>query len=208
MTPATQWTPKWTFGSARWRGVFAGIQLQTNVTWGVKYWPGYALASQPPLPTNLTWNVGELELYGFPGPQTNLNAVVCDCYTNPLATVSSLQQPLQIAALDLSYYLGELTGSPHPIITSAQTNLYPGTIYRIKDLASLAPDYDTMMANIASGALPTNPVVSLVGREIQFTGWPYRCVDWGVWQFLEDQGCAGFIRMAMEIMCPPATGSV
>ena len=105
-----------------------------------------------------------------------------------LYMVSSVTQPLQIAALDLSYYLGELTGSPHPIITSAQTNLYPGTIYRIKDLASLAPDYDTMMANIASGALPTNPVVSLVGREIQFTGWPYRCVDWGVWQFLEDQG--------------------
>jgi hypothetical protein len=173
-------------------GRYVRIELQTNVVWGLNYWPGFAVSlfgvTLPPPPANLTWNVGELELYGFPGPLTNLNAVVCDSYTNPLGTVSSLQQPLQIAALDLSYYLGELSGSPHPIITSAQTNLYPGTIYRIEDLASLAPDYNTMMANIASGALPTNPVVSLVGREVQFTGWPYRCVDWGVWQFLEDQG--------------------
>jgi hypothetical protein len=174
-------------------GRYVRIELQTNVTWGANYWPGasqsYILASgQPPLPTNLTWNVGELELYGFSGSLTNLNAVVCDSYTNPMGTVSSLQQPLQIAALDLSYYLGELTGSPHPIITSAQTNLYPGTIYRIEDLAPLAPDYNTMMANIASGALPTNPVVLAVGREVQFTGWPYRCVDWGVWEFLERQG--------------------
>ncbi len=159
-------------------GRYVQIQLQTNVTWGVNYWPGYALASQPAAPTNLTWNVGEVELYGFRGPMTNLNAVVCD----------STNQPLQIAALDLSYYLGELTGLPHPIITSSQTNLYPGRIYRIADLASLAPDYNTMMANIASGALPTNLVVSVVGREVQFSGWPYRCVDWGVWEFLERQG--------------------
>jgi hypothetical protein len=169
-------------------GRYVKIQLQTNVTWGVNYWPGYALASQPPAPTNLTWNVGEVELYGFRGPMTNLNAVVCDSFTNLLAKVSSIQQPLQIAALDLSYYLGELTGLPHPIITSSQTNLYSGRIYRIADLASLAPDYNTMMANIASGALPTNLVVSVIGREVQFSGWPYRCVDWGVWEFLERQG--------------------
>ena len=169
-------------------GRYVKIELQTNVVWGFNYWPGYALASQPPMPTNLTWNVGEVELYGFSGSPTNLNAVVCDSFTNTLAQAGSMSQPLQIAALDLSYYLGELTGIPHPIITSAQTNLYPGRIYRIKDLASLAPDYNTMMANIGSGALPTNPVVSVAGREVQFTGWPYRCVDWGVWEFLERQG--------------------
>jgi hypothetical protein len=164
------------------------IQLQTNMIWGKNYWPGYTLASQPPAPANLTWNVGEVELYGFRGPLTNLNAVVCDGFTNFLVQVPPITQPLQIAALDLSYYLGELTGTPHPIITSPQTNLYPGRIYRIVDLKSLAPDYNTMMANIASSALPTNPVVSVVGREVQFSGWPYRCVMWGVWEFLERQG--------------------
>jgi hypothetical protein len=169
-------------------GRYVQIQLQTNVTWGVNYWPGWGLASQPPAPANLTWNVGEVELYGFSGPMTNLNAVVCDSFTNSLAKVSSISQPLQIAALDLSYYLGELSGTPHPIITSSQTNLYPGRIYRIVDLASLAPDYNTMMANINSGALPTNLVVSVAGREVRFSGWPYRCVMWGVWEFLERQG--------------------
>ncbi len=170
-------------------GRYVRIQLQTNVTWGVNYWPGWVLTSQPPAPADLTWNVGEVELYGFRGPLTNLNAVVCDSFTNgTIDKVSSMTQPLQIAALDLSYYLGELTGTPHPIITSSQTNLYPGRIYRIVDLKSLAPDYSTMMANIASGALPTNPVVSLAGREVQFMGWPYRCVMWSVWEFLERQG--------------------
>jgi hypothetical protein len=174
-------------------GRYVQIQLQTNVTWGANYWPGarqsWILSGQPPPPTNLTWNVGEVELYGFNGLLTNLNAVVCDSFTNgTIDKVSSITQPLQIAALDLSYYLGELTGTPHPIITSSQTNLYPGRIYRIEDLASLAPDYNTMMANIASSALPTNPIVSVVGREVQFSGWPYRCVDWGVWEFLERQG--------------------
>jgi len=173
-------------------GRYVQIQLQTNVTWGANYWPGAAqsfiLSGQTPPPTNLTWNVGEVELYGFRGPMTNLNAVVCDSFINFLSLSNLTQQPLQIAALDLSYYLGELTGTPHPIITSSQTNLYPGTIYRIVDLKSLAPDYNTMMANIALSALPTNPIVSVVGREVRFSGWPYRCVDWGVWEFLERQG--------------------
>jgi len=83
-------------------GRYVQIQLKTNVIWGVNYWPGWALSSQPPAPTNLTWNVGEVELYGFGGLVTNLNAVVCDGYTNQLDRVNSVSQPLQIAALDLS----------------------------------------------------------------------------------------------------------
>jgi hypothetical protein len=189
MTPVGAWTVPYDAGNpvdtemdlrfSPTAGRYVQAQLQTNVTWGVNYWPGYALSSQPPAPTNLTWNVGQIELYGFSGPATSaVNAVVCD----------STNQPLQLAALDLSYYLGELAGTPHPIITSAQTNLYPGTIYRVIDLSPLAPDYNTMMANIASGALPTNLVVSPVGREVQYSGWPYRCVLWGVWEFLDRQG--------------------
>jgi Domain of unknown function (DUF4838) len=45
-----------------------------------------------------------------------------------------------------------------------------------------------MMANIANGSLPTNVTVFASGREVVFTGWPYRVVLWGVWQFLNDQG--------------------
>jgi hypothetical protein len=162
-------------------GRYVRIEFHNQVAWGNNYWPGYAIGSQP-APTNVTMNVREIELYGFSGAaatQTNLNAVVLP--TNAPA-------PLALAAQDLSYYLSELTGSPHPIILPQSTNQFSGTIYRIVDLASLAPNYATMMANIASGALNTNVQVAVSGREIIFSSWPYRCVLWSVWEFLERQG--------------------
>ena len=132
--------------------------------------------------TNLLVRVAELEIYGFNGTFTNRDAVVES--TNSATNVG----PLNLAASDLSYYLGELEGYPVPIISPSQTNLYPGTIYNVVDLKPLAPDYNTMMANIANVSLPTNVTVFVSGREVVFTGWPYRDVRWGVWQFLNDQG--------------------
>ncbi len=58
-----------------------------------------------------------------------------------------LPSPLGLAASDLSYYLGELTGLPHPIISPAQSNQYPGTLYVLTDLSSLAPNYNTTSPN-------------------------------------------------------------
>jgi hypothetical protein len=176
------------------------IQLQTNVTWGVNCWPGYALASQPQEPPNLNWRISELEIYGFSGTFTNKDAVVES--TNSTSNVG----PLNLAASDLSYYLGELEGYPVPIINANQTNSYPGRIYNILDLKPLAPDYNTMMANIGSGALPTNVNVEVSGREIVFTGWPYRDVLWGVWQFLEDQGVGWVYPDAMGDNVPTGAG--
>ena len=47
-------------------GRYVQIQLQTNVTWGVELLAGLRCwPAQPPAPANLTWNVGEVELYGF-----------------------------------------------------------------------------------------------------------------------------------------------
>ena len=155
------------------------IELLTQVTWGTAHWPGYAVATQPP-PTNVAWQVAELEVYGFVGPLVREHAVVLP--TNAAA-------PLSLAASELSYYLGELAGKPHPIINPAQTNNYPGTLYAIVDLKPLAPDYATMLTNRARGVLPTNEVnVTASGRVVSFTGWPYRCVLWSVWEFLERQG--------------------
>ena len=162
-------------------GRYVRIELQNQVSWGANYWPGYAIASQP-TPTNVAMNIRELELYGFTGvaaTRTNVNAVVLP----PGAAA-----PLALAAGDLSYYLGELSGSPHPIIAPQSTNRFSGTIYRIVDLAAMAPNYTTMMGNIASGVLNTNVQVSVSGREIVFSSWPYRCVLWSVWEFLERQG--------------------
>ena len=176
------------------------FQFQTNVTWGANYWPGYALASQPPEPANLNWRVSELEIYGLNGTFANKDAVVES--TNSTSNVG----PLNLAASDLSYYLSELEGYPVPIVAASQTNSYPGTIYNVIDLKPLAPNYSTMMANIASGALPTNVTVQASGREVLFTGWPYRDVLWGVWQLLEDQGVRWVYPDAMGDSVPTGTG--
>jgi hypothetical protein len=160
-------------------GRFVRIQLQTQVLWGLSHWPGYTLPAQPPAVTNLSWNIGELELYGFTDPPTNENAVVLP---------GGASNALALAASDLSYYLGELTGKPHPIISPTNTNQFSGTIYRIVDLKSLAPDYNTMMNNIAAGLMPDGVNVETSGREVVFRAWPYRSVLWSAWEFLERQG--------------------
>jgi hypothetical protein len=160
-------------------GRYVLIQLQTNVIWGVNYWPGHALKFQPPAPTNLTWRVAELEIHGFNGTFPHSDAVVLS---------APAPEPLTLAANELSYYLGELAGRPVPIITPAATNNYPGVLYCINDLKPLAPDYGTMMSNISAGLLPDNVNIQICGRQVMFTAWPYRCVLWSVWEFLERQG--------------------
>jgi hypothetical protein len=160
-------------------GRYVLIQLQTNVIWGVNYWPGYALKSQPSVPTNRTWRVAELEIHGFNGIFPHADAVVLSV---------PAPAPLTLAANELSYYLGELAGKPVPITTPAATNNYPGVLYCINDLKPLAPDYGTMMSNISAGLLPENVNIRVSGRQVMFTAWPYRCVLWSVWEFLERQG--------------------
>ncbi len=162
-------------------GRFVRLELHTQIAWGNNTWPGFTLGSEP-ASINVGWNVGELELYGFTGPaaaQTNVNAVVLP---------TGAAGPLALAAGDLSYYLGELSGLPYPIIPPQSTNQFSGTLYQIVDLASLAPNYSTMMANISSGVLPTNINATVSGRVVTFKSWPYRSVLWSVWQFLESQG--------------------
>lgn len=180
-------------------GRFVRLEFRTQVTWGTNFWPGSPInwpgyTVNPPAWTNANWNLGEVEVYGFTGTNalaTNLNAIVVP--TNAMMTAgagvnNTTLAPLAVAAEDLSYYLGELTGLPHPIIEASQSNQYSGTIYVIKDLSSLAPNYSTMMANIASGALQTNVAVNKAGGQIVFSTWPYRAVLWSVWSFLETNG--------------------
>jgi len=161
-------------------GRFVRLELQTGMSWGFQHWPGYAV-TVPANSTSLAWNVGEVELYGFTGTnvQSGENAVVLP---------AGADDPLALAASELSYYLGELTGKPHPIITPQSTNLYSGTIYRIMDLKSFATNYAAMITNIAVGLLPDGVNVEQQGREVVFRAWPYRCVLWSVWEFLERQG--------------------
>ena len=124
---------------------------------------------------------------------------------------------LRVAAEDLRYYIGELSGRPLPVIAPGQEAPYPGTLYRIADLAPLAPDVEQMAANSAAGRLPNalaqRPVtnhcwreveggsggwygldfpdqvnVERQGREVLFKAWPHRNVAYSVWEFLRQQG--------------------
>ena len=128
------------------------------------------------------WNLGEVELYGWPGDALAARGDAVVVSTNAPA-------PLRLAAEELRYYLGELAGRPVPTVAPAAAAAYTGTLFRIADLKSLAPDYATMTNNQALGLFPSTPVnIERSGREVTFRAWPYRNVLWSVWEFLDRQG--------------------
>lgn len=113
---------------------------------------------------------------------------------------------LRLAAEELRYYIGELTGRPLPIIRPEQESEYPGTLYVIEDLRPLAGTYEEMLTNLKSGKLPTGgPLpesivsshtlrlpdgvnVARDGKRVVFRAWPYRNTLHSVWAFLQRQG--------------------
>ncbi len=130
----------------------------------------------------LGWNLGEVELYGWPG---DARSPARDAVALPAGAAA----PLKLAADELSYYASELAGYPIPVVAPDQTAAYTGTIYRIADLKPLAQTYEQMTNNLASGILPSVPVnVERDGREVVFRAWPYRNALWSVWEFLDRQG--------------------
>ena len=143
--------------------------------------------------------IAELEVYGSAGKAAaaKRDAVVLS---------ANAADVLRVAAEDLRYYVGELTGRPIPIIEPGQEGEYPGTLYRIEDLKPRAKTYDEMVANLEAGRLPSGgPVLDTVvspytmrlpdgvnaereGRSVVFRAWPYRNVAYSVWEFLRRQG--------------------
>jgi hypothetical protein len=164
---------------------YVRLDLQTKVTWGVNHWPGYAISSTPTI-VDTAWNVGEVEVYGASGA----NALI---KSNAVVLEANAPAALALAAGDLSYYLGELTGLPHPIIAPNQTNGYTGTLYYISDLAPLATTYTQMTNNIAAGLLP-------YGVNIYQTN--------GNAVVSSARASAGFIRTSMVTRFRPAPASV
>jgi hypothetical protein len=159
-------------------GRYVTLLLQTNQNWFSTN-NNWVLVSPP---ATLKWDCYTNQIHGCVGTNyPNLDAVV--------AATTSVNGGLLQDSSDLSYYLSELEGKPVPIILSSQTNSYPGVIYRVIDLQNLAPNYAAQQANILNGTLPTNITVNVQGtREVDFTGWPYMDVWFGVITFLEKQG--------------------
>jgi len=128
------------------------------------------------------WSIAELEIYGnnSPGAFQPADAVVVD---------AGAPAALGMAAEELRYYLGELTGRAVPVVSPERAGVYPGTIYRIMDLKPLATTWEALEANRQSGKIPATDVnVERQGREVLFRAWPYANVRASVWKFLERQG--------------------
>ena len=133
-------------------------------------------------PSDQPWSIAELEIYGTADPAAfrPVDAVVVD---------ASAAAPLRRAAEELSYYIGELTGKPLPLVAPDDSGDYPGTLYRIVDLKPLAATWEEMEANRQSGKIPAAAVnVERAGREVIFKAWPYANVRFSVWALLERQG--------------------
>ena len=128
------------------------------------------------------WEIAEIELYGWDSPAAldKRDAVILD---------TKGDDALSLAATELSYYLGALSGRAVPVIETDQAGQYPGTLYRIVDLGPLAKTYEAFQSNRAAGKFPATPVnVERQGREVLFRAWPSRNVLWSVWEFLDRQG--------------------
>lgn len=134
--------------------------------------------------TGLRWMLAELELFGF----TNAAALSKqDAVVQPVSAASPVH-PLSIAARDLSYYLGELTGRAVPVIRPDKADQYPGIRYHVMDLKPLASTYEEMVKHRASGDLPDGVNVERKDRDVFFRAWPYENVLRSAWEFLRRQG--------------------
>ena len=100
--------------------------------------------------SNQPWAIAELEIHGSTAPAAfhSSDAVVLD---------AKAPAPLRGAAEELSYYIGELTGTPLPIVKPEQSRSYPGTHYRIVDLKSQATTWEQMQESQAAGRFPRHP---------------------------------------------------
>jgi len=148
----------------------------------------------------LPWSVAELELYGSSdkAAMEKKDAVVLATHAPP---------PLRVAAEELRYYIGELTGRPLPIIGPEQKEQYPGSLYCIEDLKPLAATYEEMEANRKTGKIPAATVnVERAGREVLFRAWPYANVLASVWMFLEEQGVRWLYPSAQGDYVPTGRG--
>jgi hypothetical protein len=134
-----------------------------------------------PQTAGLPWSIAELELYGTYNK---------DAFKNKDAVVlpEGAATTLRLAAEDLRYYIGELNNYPIPIIDPQQEKAYPGILYKIVDLKSIAQTPEQIKENRKKGLLPDYVNVERNGREVLFKSWPYKNVFWSACEFLEHQG--------------------
>jgi len=127
----------------------------------------------------LSWKIAELEVYAF-----EPDVGVSDAIVLP----KDAPAQMKIGAQELSYYLGELSQKPVPIIDPAQQAEYQGNLYCFK-LLDAGKTYHERLEREKRSQLPKTPInVVRDGRRVVFRACSNKDLIQSVWEFLERQG--------------------
>lgn len=128
------------------------------------------------------WTIAEMRIYGF-REKEGLDAR--DAVVLPETELEGglYNVPQDLGARDLSYYLGEITGRPVPVIQRGQTGDYPGQLFVLE-----VPQPIEFGKNDILRRERQSVHVYKEGREIRFAGRSPVGVFYGVVEFLDRQG--------------------
>jgi len=142
------------------------------------------------------WWIAELRIYGFQG-KDDLEArdavVMSDNMPSPYREERKGQKrrdehlfyniPDDVGARDLSYYLGEITGWPVPLVRASDQARYSGTLYILEEPKLLQYEKGNILHREEEAAH-----VYRKGREVRFAGHTPVGVYNSVTEFLDRQG--------------------
>jgi len=142
------------------------------------------------------WWIAELRIYGFRG-QGNLDArdavMISDKMPSPYLDDGKGQKrrdehlfyniPDDVGAGDLSYYLGEITGRPVPVVASSDRDQYSGTLFILEEPTPFQYEKGDILHREEEAVH-----VYQKGREVHFAGHTPVGVYNSVVEFLDRQG--------------------
>lgn len=122
------------------------------------------------------WTVAEMHVFGADGPESLKTQ---DAVVVPVDIPEHVRQ----AARDVAYYVGEITGRPVAVVTPAEVEDYPGTLFVVDPPkeAKYAP------ADIIRRDREATDVYKK-GREVHFGGQMWEAVMYSMFEFLDAQG--------------------
>ena len=128
------------------------------------------------------WSIAEMKIYGFTGAE-NLSAKDAVILPEKMPAGGTYNVPGDLGARDLSYYLGEITGRPVPVIKPDQKENYSGLLFVIEE-----PQEATFEKGDIIHRKRQSVHVYRNGREVRFAGHTRMGVFYSIVEFLDRQG--------------------
>jgi len=132
--------------------------------------------------TGFPWTIAEMRIYGF-SEKGSLDARDAVVLPEAMPERGLYNVPRDLGARDLSYYLGEITGRPVPVVQQEQKGDYPGQLFVIEE-----PQPVEFGKNDILHRGRQSVHVYKEGREIRFAGHSHVGVFYSVLEFLDRQG--------------------